>query len=161
MRWASAKRLKLASFCGNCRRGRTSAPSSFLCPKALVTDRKWERDLRRFDERFTQLDLITLRFCIDERNSTENGRRTMRKRSFHSPYSTSECYLEMMRRLGLFKLDTPPKFDLLIVDEAHRLRIPATYAHQAVRFFAAHAEAVFFLTATPIQLGSDDLSGSA
>ena len=37
-----------------------------ICPKALVTDRKWERDLRRFDERFTQLDSKTLRFCIDE-----------------------------------------------------------------------------------------------
>ena len=46
---------------------------------------------------------------------------------------------------------------MLIVDEAHHLRNPATYGHQAVRFFAAHAEAVIFLTATPIQLGSDDL----
>ena len=42
-----------------------------LCPKALVTDRKWERDLRRFDERFTQLDSKTLRYCINETHSTE------------------------------------------------------------------------------------------
>ena len=128
-----------------------------LCPKALVTDRKWERDLRRFDERFTQLDSKTLRYCVDETHLDgewpENHAKTI------IPFSVfdEKMLLGNARRKGLLNLDPPPKFDLLIVDEAHHLRNSATYLHQAVRFFAAHAEAVIFLSATPIQLGSDDL----
>jgi len=43
------------------------------------------------------------------------------------------------------------------VDEAHHIRNVDTYSHKAVRFFCDHAEAVIFTTATPIQLGSNDL----
>jgi len=128
-----------------------------LCPKALVTDRKWERDLRRFDEHFTQLDSRLLRHCIDETNL--DGAWPEQHSKTIIPFSVFDerMLLGASRQRGLVNLDPPPKFDLLIVDEAHHLRNPATYIHQAVRFFAAHAEAVVFLTATPIQLGSDDL----
>ena len=61
------------------------------------------------------------------------------------------------RGQGLLALDPSPRFDLVIVDEAHHIRNPNTYAHQAVRFFCDHAEAAVFLTATPIQLGNHDL----
>ena len=54
-------------------------------------------------------------------------------------------------------LDPPPKFDLVIVDEAHHIRNTDTARHKVVRFFCEHAEAVVFLTATPIQLGDNDL----
>src|SRR5437763_16650394 len=58
---------------------------------------------------------------------------------------------------GLLALDPAPKFDLVIVDEAHHIRNPATFAHQGVRYFCDNAQAVVMLTATPVQLGSDDL----
>ena len=58
---------------------------------------------------------------------------------------------------GLLDLDPAPRFDLVIVDEAHHARNPKTYTHEAVRFFCDNAEAVVFLTATPLQLGSDEL----
>lgn len=45
----------------------------------------------------------------------------------------------------------------MIVDEAHHVRNPNTYSYEAVRYFCDNAEAVVFLTATPIQLGNDDL----
>jgi len=61
------------------------------------------------------------------------------------------------RDVGLLALDPPPKFDLVIVDEAHHIRNTDTFLHQAVRYFCDHAEAVVFLTATPVQLGRDDL----
>ena len=128
-----------------------------LCPKALVTDRKWERDLRRFDERFTQLDSALLRHCIDETNL--DGAWPDQHAKTIIPFSVfnEQMLFGAARQRGLLNLDPPPRFDLLIVDEAHHLRNSATYVHQAVRFFASHAEAVVFLTATPIQLGSDDL----
>lgn len=59
--------------------------------------------------------------------------------------------------LGLVNLDPPPKFDLVIVDEAHHIRNPETFLHQGVRYFCDNAEAVIFLSATPVQLGSEDL----
>ena len=37
-----------------------------ICPKPLVVERKWERELKRFDEQFTQLDGKSLRYCIHE-----------------------------------------------------------------------------------------------
>ena len=45
----------------------------------------------------------------------------------------------------------------MIVDEAHHIRNQDTFRHKAARFFSDHAEAVVFLTATPIQLGNQDL----
>ena len=55
------------------------------------------------------------------------------------------------------QLDPPPKFDLVIVDEAHHIRNTATYAYRAVKQFCDNAEAVVFLTATPVQLDYDEL----
>ena len=58
---------------------------------------------------------------------------------------------------GLLQLDPPPQFDLVIVDEAHHLRNSETFLHQGVRYFCDNAKAVVLLTATPVQLGSEDL----
>jgi hypothetical protein len=35
-----------------------------ICPKPLVTERKWESEMRRFDERFIPLDGDKLRYCV-------------------------------------------------------------------------------------------------
>ena len=45
----------------------------------------------------------------------------------------------------------------MIVDEAHHIRNADTFLHQAVRYFCDNAQAAVFLTATPVQLGSQDL----
>ena len=42
-------------------------------------------------------------------------------------------------------------------DEAQYIRNSETFLHQGVRFFCDNANAVIFLSATPVQLGSDDL----
>lgn len=59
--------------------------------------------------------------------------------------------------VGLLRLEPPPRFDLVIVDEAHHLRSTDTNLHQAVSYLVDSADAAVFLTATPIQLQSDDL----
>ncbi len=134
-----------------------------ICPRPLVTERKWESEMKRFDERFTHLDGPTLRYCIKEMDLEgvwpQQHQRTI------LPYSLFDevlLYGSKRRgrgksRKGLLDLDPPPRFDLVIVDEAHHIRNQSTYSHQAVRFFCDHAEAAIFLTATPIQLGSHDL----
>ena len=134
-----------------------------ICPRPLVTERKWESEMKRFDERFTHLDGPTLRYCINEMDLEgvwpQQHQRTI------LPYSLfDEVLLHGSKRRGrgksrkgLLDLDPPPRFDLVIVDEAHHIRNQITYSHQAVRFFSDHAEAAIFLTATPIQLGNHDL----
>ncbi len=128
-----------------------------ICPRPLVTERKWEKEMRRFDERFTHLDGPTLRYCIKEMDL--EGEWPERHQKAIVPYSLfDEALLYGRKRTkGLLDLDPPPRFDLVIVDEAHHIRNQHTYAHKAVRFFCDHAEAAVFLTATPIQLGDHDL----
>ncbi len=134
-----------------------------ICPRPLVTERKWQIEMKRFEERFTHLDGGTLRYCINEMD-LEGFWPEQHKKSI-LPYSLFDETLlygskpgrNGKRRKGLLDLDPPPRFDLVIVDEAHHIRNQETYSHKAVRFFCDHAEAVVFLTATPIQLGSHDL----
>lgn len=129
-----------------------------LCPKPLVTDRKWERELKRFDEDFTQLDGTTLRHCIKEADN--DGVWPIKYSKVIVPLSLLDGDLlegDGKKRIGLEQLDPSPHFDLVICDEAHHLRNPNTFVHRGVQFFCDNAEAVVFLTATPVQLGSDDL----
>ena len=134
-----------------------------ICPRPLVTEGKWEKEMRRFDQRFTHLDGRTLRYCISEMDL--EGEWPERHQKAILPYSLFDEVLlygpegsrKRRRGKGLLDLDPPPRFDLVIVDEAHHIRNQHTYAHQAVRFFCDHAEAAVFLTATPIQLGDHDL----
>lgn len=134
-----------------------------ICPRPLVTERKWESEMKRFEERFIPLNGPTLRYCINELDL--EGVWPDQHQKVILPYSLFDDALlhgsgtegKRRPRKGLLDLDPPPRFDLVIVDEAHHIRNQETYAHRAVRFFCDHAEAAVFLTATPIQLGSHDL----
>ena len=134
-----------------------------ICPRPLVTERKWQNEMKRFEERFTHLDGGTLRYCINEMDL--EGVWPEQHQRVIVPYSLFDETLlhgsgpdgKRKRKKGLLDLDPPPRFDLVIVDEAHHIRNQDTFSHKAVRFFCDHAEAVVFLTATPIQLGSYDL----
>lgn len=134
-----------------------------ICPRPLVTERKWQNEMKRFDERFTHLDGGTLRYCINEMDL--EGVWPEQHQRVIVPYSLFDEILlygtgtegKRKRKKGLLDLDPPPRFDLVIVDEAHHIRNQDTFSHKAVRFFCDNAEAVVFLTATPIQLRSYDL----
>ncbi|MBB3205404.1 superfamily II DNA or RNA helicase [Rhodopirellula rubra] len=133
-----------------------------ICPKALVAERKWYLEMKRFDEQFTALDGSTLRHCIKETDL--DGEWPQQYQKAIVPFSLFDSNLLFGRegksrraKEGLLSLDPPPKFDLVIVDEAHHLRNPQTFLHQGVRYFCENAEAVVFLSATPVQLGSEDL----
>lgn len=134
-----------------------------ICPRPLVAERKWEQEMKRFDENFTPLDGNTLRYCINETHL--DGEWPAQHQKVIVPYSLLDKTLlfgpggsrKKRTGKGLLDLDPPPHFDLVIVDEAHHIRNQNTANHEAVRFFCAHAESAVFLTATPIQLGSHDL----
>ncbi len=133
-----------------------------ICPKALVAERKWLNEMKRFDEEFQTLDGAALRHCINE--SDLDGEWPERFRKAIVPFSLFDSDLLFGRAArggrrdkGLLALDPAPKFDLVIVDEAHHIRNPETFLHQAVRYFCDNAQAAIFLTATPVQLESHDL----
>lgn len=133
-----------------------------ICPKALVSERKWELEMKRFDEHFTPMNGSLLRHCIKETHLS--GEWPVQYEKVIVPTSLFDNDLLFgkpgkgkARNPGLLELDPPPKFDLVIVDEAHHIRNSDTFLHQAVRYFSDNAEAVVFLSATPVQLGRDDL----
>ena len=134
-----------------------------ICPRPLVIEGKWKNEMKRFGEQFTHLDGPTLRYCIKEMDM--EGEWPVQHQKAILPYSLFDEVLlygpegrgRRSKGKGLLDLDPPPRFDLVIVDEAHHIRNPNTRSYEAVRFFCDYAEAAVFLTATPIQLGSDDL----
>ena len=134
-----------------------------ICPRPLVAEEKWKRELKRFDEDFQHLDGKLLQYCINEMHL--DGEWPEQYQKVILPYSLLDKVLlygpegkqRRRRGQGLLDLAPPPRFDLVIVDEAHHIRNQDTANHEAVRFFCEHAEAAVFLTATPIQLGSRDL----
>jgi len=115
-----------------------------ICPRPLVAERKWQAEMRRFDERFTHLDGPKLRLCIEEMDL--EGEWDPRFSRVIIPYSLFDEKLlhgdtGRRKRKGLLDLDPPPRFDLVIVDEAHHIRNPNTFSHQGVRFFCDNADA--------------------
>lgn len=133
-----------------------------ICPRPLITEKKWQTEMKRFDQNFEHIDGTKLQHCISACEIDEEWPEKYRFGII--PYSImNERMLygvqkgKKKRKKGLLDLDTPPRFDLVIVDEAHRISNPETYGHQIVRFFCDNADAVVFLTATPLQLGQGDL----
>lgn len=133
-----------------------------ICPKALVAEKKWFTEMKRFDEHFMALDGAALRHCLSETDLEGEWPDTYRKAIvpfslFDSDLLLGTSVTGRRKSLGLLELDPPPQFDLVIVDEAHHIRNPETFLHQGVRAFCDNAKAVVLLTATPVQLGSNDL----
>ena len=127
-----------------------------ICPRPLVSERKWETEMKRFGEDFTPLDGDLFRHCIHELDM--EGEWPEKYKRAIIPYSLFDegNVFGTHKHHGLMEVD-PPKFDLVIVDEAHHIRNTATYAYRAVSRFCDAAEAVLLLTATPVQLQDDDL----
>lgn len=133
-----------------------------ICPKALVAERKWELEMKRFDEHFEALDGRLLRYCLNETElegewPDKHAKAIVPFSLFDSDLINGKSARGKRKVEGVLGLDPPPKFDLVIVDEAHHIRNSETYLHRGVRYFCDNAQAVLFLTATPVQLGSEDL----
>jgi superfamily II DNA or RNA helicase/uncharacterized protein YuzE len=133
-----------------------------ICPKALVAERKWLNEMKRFDEQFVALDGPLLRHCLQETDlegewPDQYAKAILPFSLFDSDFVFGRNERAKKTRLGLLGLNPPPKFDLVIVDEAHHIRNPETLLHEGVRYFCDNAQAVLLLTATPVQLGSNDL----
>lgn len=118
-----------------------------VCPSMLVS--KWRAEMQ---ERF-EYDLIDLdRARLDELLERIDGDRMPARYA-------AVCSLERLRVWnGLERLaELAPRFDLIIVDEAHAFRNSETKSHAMGALLSDWADALVFLSATPLNLGNDDL----
>ena len=136
-----------------------------ICPRPLITEKKWQNELKdKFGEKFVHIDGEKLRYCVNEAYLEEEWPDDYAKCII--PYSlfdeaivcgTAENGLKKLNKKSFADLKPFPKFDLVIIDEAHHIKNPNTYAYQAVQMFCENAASIVMLTATPIQLGNKDL----
>lgn len=133
-----------------------------ICPKPLVTERKWELEMKRFDEDFTSLTGPELRQVLSDTDRDQEW--PSRYNKVIIPYSIldNRIYEGGDHNYGLLDIDPAPHFDLVIIDEAHHIRNGSldkekAYAYKCTRYFCEHADAVVMLTATPLQTKDDDL----
>ncbi len=135
-----------------------------VCPKALVP--KWQAEMERFDERFRPLTPEILRYCINETKNDGAWPGQHARGIVSLELLRNGNYLDGKKKDGtdiipikpvLLTLDPPPRFSLVIFDEAHHLRNQETNSHAAARFLCEVSEAVLFLSATPVHLGSENL----
>ncbi len=137
-----------------------------ICPKPLVTERKWEIEMKRFDEDFIPLNGGELRQIISD--TDRDGEWPVRYGKIIVPYSILDKRVyegetnKKKYSFGLKNLDPAPHFDLVIVDEAHHIRNGSmekerAFEYKCVKYFCDHADAVIMLTATPLQTSDDDL----
>lgn len=137
-----------------------------ICPRPLVAERKWEDEMKRFDEEFLPVDGAALRQIVSD--TDRDGEWPIRYNKIIIPYSIMDHRLycgdnqKKNRSFGLSELDPEPHFDLVIVDEAHHIRNGSmekekAFAYKCTKYFCDHADAVVMLTATPLQTGDDDL----
>lgn len=137
-----------------------------ICPKPLVAERKWELEMKRFDEDFIPVDGATLRQIVSD--TDRDGEWSIRYNKAIIPYSILDGrtyngeHSKKSKSFGLKDLDPAPHFDLVIVDEAHHIRNGSmekekAYEYKCVKYFCDHADAVVMLTATPLQTSDDDL----
>ena len=118
-----------------------------ICPKALVAERKWFTEMKRFDEHFVSLDGPLLRHSVKETDlegewPEQYGKAILPFSLFNADLVIGQKNGRRAKTSGLLDLNPPPKFDLVIVDEAHHIRNSETILHQGIRYFCDNAQAV-------------------
>lgn len=119
-----------------------------VCPAGLRT--KWRIGMeRRFDR---EVDLLANATAVDELLDK------FRRQGADSRFAAI-AGLETLRseRVLATLREVAPTFDLVIVDEAHHMRNRNTNSFMLGEFLSESAEAMVFLTATPLSLGTTDL----
>ncbi len=118
-----------------------------VCPSALVA--KWRREM---EERF-DLPLVELTMPVLTEFSERLAADTLPARAAHV------CSLERLRSWpGLEDAAAMrPQFDLVIVDEAHSMRNTGTRSNALGSLLSEWADALVFLSATPLNLRNSDL----
>jgi SNF2 family DNA or RNA helicase len=118
-----------------------------VCPSMLT--QKWEKEMQK---RFS-LDFNILKrddFTKFLQRYTEYGEAEKIKCIMTLQTLRSNRMIEHLREVA-------PHFDIVIVDEAHYMRNPETFSSELGEVLSELSDAMLFLSATPLQLGTPDL----
>lgn len=118
-----------------------------VCPSNLAS--KWRREMdERFGFELQELDTAGLALLMEQLQTDRVPRR-----------GAYLCTLERLRRWEDMEEATQLQlhFDLVIVDEAHALRNRGTKSHELGTAISQWADALVFLSATPVNLRNLDL----
>ncbi|WP_162786750.1 DEAD/DEAH box helicase [Janibacter anophelis] len=118
-----------------------------VCPSNLAS--KWRREMdERFGFELQELDTAGLAQLMEQLATDRVPRR-----------GAYICTLERLRRWEQVELATELRinFDLVIIDEAHALRNRGTKSHALGLAISQWADALIFLSATPVNLRNSDL----
>lgn len=117
-----------------------------VCPSALK--RKWQSEMKnRFDRELKDLSSQVLEDWIQ---TLEKGRPDRIAAVASLEGLRTSKHLDKLTELS-------PRFDLIIVDEAHYLRNAGNRSNELGRLLSEWADAMIFLSATPLNLGTSDL----
>lgn len=117
-----------------------------VCPAALT--RKWQSEMRR---RFgVELEIADRRRLDEFASMLEEGQ---------DPTFLAAISLESLRTAPVLERlnNLQPRFDLVVVDEAHYLRNRDTRSYALGDLLSDWADVFLFLSATPLNLGTNDL----
>ena len=122
-----------------------------ICPMSLRE--KWRDELK---------EKMGLRFKIYEKqkelvNDLRNGEPVMGIINYDKIKIPKDQEEDERTLLGQALQESGFKIDLLVCDEAHRLRNHTTNRHKAIRDIMEYAKAAVFLTATPIMTDKENL----
>lgn len=118
-----------------------------VCPSALTA--KWQREMEeRFGFELTELTSASL---ADLKSRLESDRLPRR--------AAYVCSVERLRKWDALAHVTELglQFDLVVVDEAHVFRNSSTKSHALGEHLSQWADALVFLSATPVNLRNQDL----
>jgi len=118
-----------------------------VCPANLTG--KWQLELKkRFGEKFTLINSKQFRNFLDEYEGAPEDTEINGIISLES----------LRQRQVLEQLEAiSPNFNLVIIDEAHHMRNFGRKQRKAGVLLGQNADAMIFLTATPVHLGSENL----
>jgi len=118
-----------------------------VCPSMLI--KKWEREMqKRFALDFNILgknDFINFLRKYSEYGGAEKMNGIISVQTLRS-----NKMIEKLREIS-------PRFDITVVDEAHCMRNPDTLSSDLGEILSELSDAMLFLSATPLQLGTPDL----
>lgn len=118
-----------------------------VCPSMLIP--KWEGEMhKRFGLDFTPLKRQGFIKFLER--YTEYGVAEKIKGIVSLQTLRSKKVIEILR-------ESEPHFDIVIVDEAHYMRNPETLSSELGEVLSELSDAMLFLSATPLQLGTPDL----
>ncbi|NQS96829.1 MAG: DEAD/DEAH box helicase family protein [candidate division Zixibacteria bacterium] len=118
-----------------------------VCP-SMLTD-KWEEEMqKRFGLRFTVMKKLDFSKFLQRYKNYGEAERIKTIVSLQTLRSK-----EMIDEIRSIE----PHFDIVVMDEAHYLRNPETYSSELGEVLSSLADAMLFLSATPLQIGTPDL----